>query len=85
MNKKTNTLTPKIRFPEFMNEGEWEEIKLNQFGTFYRGLTYGANDTSSKGLLVLRSGNIQNDTLVLNKDLVFVEKDCLDLQIKGAH
>src|SRR5690606_33644445 len=45
---------------------------------FYRGLTYGKGDTSDSGLLVLRSGNIQNDTLVLDKDLVFVNKECSD-------
>lgn len=73
---KKKKLIPELRFPEFKNEGEWEIIKLKQFGTFYRGLTYGAADTASNGLLVLRSGNIQNDTLVLNKDLVFVEKEC---------
>ena len=69
-------IIPELRFPEFENEGEWENIKLKQFGTFYRGLTYGATDTASKGLLVLRSGNIQKDTLILNNDLVFVAKEC---------
>ncbi|SHK10948.1 type I restriction enzyme, S subunit [Reichenbachiella agariperforans] len=71
-------LIPEFRFPEFVNDGEWSEIKLKQYATFYRGLTYGKNDTANKGLLVLRSGNIQNDTLVLDKDLVFVEKECPD-------
>lgn len=69
-------LIPELRFPEFKNEGEWENIKLKQFATFYRGLTYGQDDVADNGLLVLRSGNIQNDTLLLNKDLVYVQKDC---------
>ena len=73
---KKKEIIPELRFPEFRNEGEWEIIKLKQFGTFYRGLTYGAADTASNGLLVLRSGNIQNDTLILNNDLVFVDKEC---------
>lgn len=76
MNNKTNKLIPKLRFPEFINKGEWQEKKLGDFGRFFRGLTYGADDTSSNGLLVLRSGNIQNETLVLDKDLVFVSKEC---------
>lgn len=71
-----NKLVPRLRFPEFGNERMWEEIKLKQFGNFYRGLTYGAGDTNNEGLLVLRSGNIQNDRLVLDNDLVFVNKDC---------
>lgn len=73
---KKKKLIPELRFPEFKNEGEWEIIKLKQFGTFYRGLTYGAADTANTGLLVLRSGNIQNGVLVLNNDLVFVDKEC---------
>ncbi len=72
----TNKLIPALRFPEFKNSEEWYRIKLKEFAKFFRGLTYGADDTSSNGLLVLRSGNIQNDTLVLNKDLVFVGKEC---------
>lgn len=76
MNKETKKMIPELRFPEFWNEGEWEEIKLKQLGSFFRGLTYGADDTDSKGLLVLRSGNIQNDSLIFDKDLVFVKKDC---------
>jgi type I restriction enzyme S subunit len=71
-----NIMVPKLRFPEFENEGEWEEKRLKQLGKFYRGLTYGADDLDSKGLLVLRSGNIQNESLVFDNDLVFVKKDC---------
>ncbi|TDE55384.1 restriction endonuclease subunit S [Flavobacterium sp. GT3P67] len=78
MNNERNKLIPELRFPDFMNEGNWEEKKLGDFGRFFRGLTYSADDTSSKGLLVLRSGNIQNDTLVLDKDLVYVDKECAD-------
>jgi len=71
-------LIPKLRFPEFVNEGEWEKKKLKSFGNFYRGLTYATDDIADEGLLVLRSGNIQNETLVLDKDLVFVKKACPD-------
>lgn len=82
---KKNKRIPELRFPEFKNEGEWEIIKLKQFGTFYRGLTYGAADTANTGLLVLRSGNIQNGVLVLNNDLVFVDKECPEnLKLKNG-
>ncbi len=82
---KKKKLIPELRFPEFKNEGEWEIIKLKQFGTFYRGLTYGAADTANTGLLVLRSGNIQNGVLVLNNDLVFVDKECPEnLKLKNG-
>ena len=73
---KIKKILPELRFPEFKNDGEWKFIKLKQLGTFYRGLTYGAEDTASNGLLVLRSGNIQDHNLVLNNNLVFVDKEC---------
>ncbi len=65
---------PKLRFPEF--EQSWEEIPLGELGQFFRGLTYGADDVASEGLLVLRSSNIQGGQLVLDSDLVFVTKRC---------
>lgn len=76
MNKTENKLVPELRFPDFINDSEWEEKELKKFGKFYRGLTYNSADVSEKGLLVLRSGNIQNNSLVFNKDLVFVNKNC---------
>jgi type I restriction enzyme S subunit len=45
-------------------------------GSFIRGLTYTPGDVADSGLLVLRSGNIQDGSLVFDKDLVFVEKAC---------
>ncbi len=73
---KQKKLIPQLRFPEFEKDGEWEETTLGTCGTFIRGLTYNSNDTSKSGLLVLRASNIQNERLVLDKDLVFVDKNC---------
>ena len=73
-NKEKAALMPKLRFPEF--EQSWEEIPLGELGQFFRGLTYGADDVASEGLLVLRSSNIQGGQLVLDSDLVFVTKRC---------
>ena len=73
---KENKRIPELRFPEFKNDGEWGKHKLKEFGEFFRGFTYSSKDTRDKGLLVIRSGNIQNDNLVLDKGLVFVDKDC---------
>ena len=70
------TLTPKLRFPEFREAEGWKEERLGSLGTFLRGLTYGATDVAETGLLVLRSTNIQGANLVLDKDLVFVDRGC---------
>lgn len=69
---------PIFRFPEFQNAGEWKPYKLNDFGSFFRGLTYSTADVSNnnEGIGVLRSTNIQNNRLILDKDLVFVNKTC---------
>ena len=43
---------------------------------FFRKHSYNRNNVKKKGLLVLRSSNIQNQRLIINKDLQFVNKDC---------
>lgn len=68
-----------MRFPEFVNEGEWEVKELSELGDLINGLTYSPDDVREKGLLVLRSSNIQNGFIDLN-DCVYVRKD-----IKGAN
>lgn len=72
------TLVPKLRFPEFQSASVWQSMPLGTAGQFLRGLTYGASDVSDRGLLVLRSTNIQEGRLILDKDLVFVAKECPD-------
>lgn len=73
---------PPLRFPEFQDAGEWKPYKLNDFGSFFRGLTYSTADVSNDndGIGVLRSTNIQNNRLILDKDLVFVNKTCTSEQ-----
>ena len=68
------TQVPKLRFPEFVDTEGWESKRLGSVGELTRGLTYSSADVVSAGLLVLRSTNIQDGSLVLDKDLVFVDK-----------
>lgn len=70
--------TPKLRFPEFQNCGSWCSYMLKDFGAFFRGLTYSTTDVSNdnKGMGVLRSTNIQDNRLILDRDIVFVNKTC---------
>lgn len=70
---------PKIRFTEYKMDGEWVKKELNQLGSLINGLTYRPKDVRDKGLLVLRSSNIQNGIIDFN-DCVFVRTD-----IKGAN
>jgi type I restriction enzyme S subunit len=56
---------------------EWEERKLGYYGKLINGLTYSPNDIADNGLLVLRSSNIQNGT-ILFEDNVYVKLDIKD-------
>ena len=69
---------PRLRFPEFQNDGEWEDARLGRLGELVSGLTYSPDDVRETGLLVLRSSNVQNGEISLN-DCVYVDPD-----IKGA-
>lgn len=70
---------PRMRFKEFEDSGEWEIKELNELGFLINGLTYSPEDVRDKGLLVLRSSNIQYGIIDL-KDCVYVKED-----IKGAN
>lgn len=65
---------PRLRFPEFLEAGEWEEKTLDQLGELVSGLTYNPDDVCEDGLLVLRSSNVQNGRIVLD-DNVYVRVD----------
>lgn len=68
---------PEWRFNANLNEGKWETTTLGFIGEFIRGLTYSSNDVVKNGMLVLRSGNIQNHQILFD-DLVFVDKKTAD-------
>jgi type I restriction enzyme S subunit len=80
MSKQTkDKIIPKLRFPEFKYAGDWEVKELSELGDLINGLTYSPDDIRDKGLLVLRSSNIQGGFIDLN-DCVYVRTD-----IKGAN
>jgi type I restriction enzyme S subunit len=70
---------PRLRFPEFQNAGEWEEVRLGRLGELVSGLTYSPDDVRESGLLVLRSSNVQKGEITLD-DCVYV-----DPSVKGAN
>lgn len=50
----------------------WEWVRLKQIADIISGTSYNKNDVSNTGLRILRGDNIQNDSLVLNPDDVFI-------------
>ncbi|MES3043740.1 restriction endonuclease subunit S [Sphingomonas faeni] len=70
---------PSLRFSEYRDVGAWEERSLAEIGRLIGGLTYSPSDVRDKGLLVLRSSNVQNGKIDLS-DCVFV-----DPNVNGAN
>ena len=63
-------LVPEIRFGGFSSA--WEQRKLDEFVSFFSGLTYSPADIRPAGTLVLRSSNVK-DGEVVDADNVYVD------------
>ncbi len=59
--------------PTFNPKG-WNVRKLSEIGDYFIGLTYSPKDVSESGMVVLRSGNIQNAKLDFN-DIIRVKTE----------
>jgi len=59
------------------NSSGWEFKKLSEVAEYFNGLTYSPKDVSNKGIIVLRSSNIQNDDLDFS-DIVRVDRPVKD-------
>ena len=59
--------------PKIDIDPEWENVKLGKIAEYFIGLTYSPEDVSDKGMIVLRSSNIQNGVLDFS-DIVRVNK-----------
>ena len=55
----------------------WEQRKLDEFVSFFNGLTYSPKDIRSTGTLVLRSSNVK-DGEVVDADNVYVDPAVVD-------
>jgi len=59
---------------EFKNlPSGWSVVRLGEIGKIVNGLTYSPENVSNNGLLVLRSSNINDNSIVLNNDDVYVK------------
>ena len=72
---KNGEKAPKIRFSGFSDD--WEQRKLDEFVSFFNGLTYSPKDIQSTGTLVLRSSNVK-DGEVVDADNVYVDPAVVD-------
>lgn len=72
-------MEPKIRLKGF--SGEWLETTFDSLAKIRRGLTYSPSNIIAKGIRVLRSSNINEDTFVTSEDDVFVEEECVNIPL----
>lgn len=68
---------PNIRFKGF--EEEWEDKPFADEADTRRGLTYSPSSICQKGIRVLRSSNISDDSFVKSDDDVFVEESAINI------
>lgn len=68
---------PPLRFMSSLEP--WERKWFGEFATLRRGLTYTPADCREKGVRVLRSSNISEETFVLHNDDVFVSEQAANI------
>lgn len=68
---------PPLRFMSSLEP--WERKRFGEFATLRRGLTYTPADCREKGVRVLRSSNISEETFVLHNDDVFVSEQAANI------
>ena len=70
MNKQTNKLIPELRFPEFVNEGEWEEKKLGDMTIKVgSGVTPLGGESNYK-----KTGHPLTNCKICNKELRLIDR-----------
>lgn len=70
---------PEIRFKQF--KSEWNPTKFKKIADVRRGLTYSPSNLSKSGVRVLRSSNIFEDQFIMREDDVFVNENCVNIEI----
>ena len=80
--KKKDDLVPRLRFPEFMEEGEWIKKKIYQFAKIYKGKGISKADISKNGTPCIRYGEvytIYNEIILQIKSKTSLPKNILFL------
>ena len=72
-----NRRKPSIRFRGFTDD--WEQRKLEEFVSFFNGLTYSPNNVCPTGTLVLRSSNVKDGEIV-DADNVYVDPAVVNVE-----
>ncbi len=63
---------PSLRFPEFEDEGEWEEAKLEELATYTKGYAFKSKDYTDKGIRIVRVSDLGADFVKSNNEQIFI-------------
>ena len=64
---------PRLRFPEFEDEGEWEDKKLQQLATYTKGFAFKSQDYVSEGTRIIRVSDLSTDFIKSNGEKIFID------------
>ncbi len=76
MNKTENKLVPELRFPEFINDGEWEKENLSNFLKFQTGFPFESKNFNEKeeGIRLIKNRDLKSDDKIVFYDNSFDDK-----------
>ena len=66
---------PQLRFPEFVNDGEWKEEKLGQATTYFKGFAFKSKDYKDKGRRIVRVSDMGFDYIKEGNSAIFISKE----------
>ncbi len=67
--------TPKLRFPEFRDKGEWKLKKLGQLATYTKGFAFKSQDYRSEGIRIIRVSDLGAEFIKPDNEKVFITSE----------
>ncbi len=63
---------PKLRFKEFVNDGDWEEKKLGEVCTYFKGFAFQSKDYTSSGRRIIRVSDMGFDYIKDDSNSIYI-------------
>lgn len=65
---------PELRFPEFLNDGEWEEKELRNLITYFKGFAFQSKDYTSNGRRIVRVSDMGFDYIKDKTNAIYINE-----------
>lgn len=63
---------PRLRFPEFLDSGEWKEKKLGELADYTKGFAFKSQDYRTEGVRLIRVSDLGSDSIKPNNEKIFI-------------